>query len=239
MLYGEPMSGTNWCIAVYGHTADLEELRARVATAEFVIEQRGSEYRLSSSRFSGLLDEHEVGAVAQSLVALLNFAGLLRVDGFKPIAPGRVIEIRADGTEKHYITVSDTIHLRASAKVMVVNADGTVSEPKLESLVPVLKVLEKSPRLQSAAHYLIHEPNWYGHYKVYEAVSDHVGGAKKIVEKGWCAKSELTRFTDSAQPTRHHRHQPPSDPMLESDGQKLVLQLVQSAIHEALQKAKP
>jgi hypothetical protein len=234
MGVARPMSDAKWFVALSGDGIVLDELRQRLEASDIRLEKVENEYRLHWSRFDGLATDTEVLASAQQAVALLNLAGILRIDSFQPVNVGAVIQIQADGSEKHFVRASVTTRVRALFRAEVIRADGTRETPQPEELKPLLAVLELSRKIERATHYVLHEPNWYGYYKAFEAIREHVKGHKNLVARGWSTHDEIRRFTWSAQPKRHHNKPGPPKPMSETEGRAFAITLIERAIAEAL-----
>ena len=119
---------------------------------------------------------------------------------------------------------------------VVIRIGGSAETLRPEGLELLFRVLTTSPKIERAAHYALHEPNWYGYYKVFEAICEHVGGYRCLECRGWFNSSEIRRFTWSAQPFRHHNKPPPQKAMSEAEGRAFALALIEHAVAEAIAK---
>ena len=77
---------------------------------------------------------------------------------------------------------------------------------------------------------MIEEPNFPGYYKAFEAIRDSVGGHAALLKTGWCSRRALNRFTQSAQPDRHHDWPEVDQSMTEAEGRAFVLNLLEKLI---------
>ena len=233
------MSNTQWYVALVGEAKDLEELRQRLQSSEIRVVKVENEYRLHWPRFDGLATDAEVLASAETAVALLNMAGTLRIDSFQPIKTGAVIEVHSDGSVQHFERVAYTIRTQVSFDAAVIRADGTRETIQPEGLEYLLSILESSTHIERALHYVLHEPNWYGYYKAFEAIRDCVGNHNLLVKRRWFTGAEISRFTGSANPERHHKKRGHRNPMTEREGRAFALALIERAIAEILSTHLP
>jgi len=204
---------------------------------EEVKDERGDYLALRSSAFDGITTSEEVHRTAKQLFSTLNVAMSKNVDT-DPVTNGAVIEFVPDGQPRrhHYLEAEGmTIRLRVGiAEMTLKDAQGNVIEPPpAPSRVQLwVRAAALEPEIGSALRYLEGKPGWFELYKAYEAV--------KKIPNGGISKSEITRFTQTANAgERHHpnnKKKPHKRPMELWEARALITRWISAAIDDILAK---
>ena len=204
---------------------------------EEVKDERGDYLALRSSAFDGITTSREVHRTAKQLFSTLNVAMSKNVDT-DPVTNGAVIEFVPDGQPRrhHYLEAEGmTIRLRGGiAEMTLKDAQGNVIEPPPapSSVQLWVRAAALEPEIGSALRYLEGRPGWFELYKAYEAV--------KKISNGGISKSEITRFTQTANAgERHHpnnKKKPHKRPMELWEARALITRWISGAIDDILAK---
>jgi hypothetical protein len=188
-----------------------------------VIEEDGS-YYLKSSDFDSLGSADEVRERARAIIEMLNGAMKLYTPSFRGIYEAGVTLIEEDGRRRHYVYLEASITLRSKVSA---NPTVTTSNGAREIAPPLTNVeswisLAKTDKAVADALHFFRDNTWISLYKVYEIISEDVGGEEAIIRNGWATERRLNRFRQTAQSkaalgdlARHaaSRFKPPSRPM--------------------------
>jgi hypothetical protein len=222
-----------WLVRLEGEKFDLEDLPSLLRSPEnTVIEEDGS-YYLKSSQFKSLGSADEVRERAIDMIEKLNGAVQLHIPSFRGVSEGGVTMIEEGGRRHHYVYLESSLTLRSkvSANLTVSKCDDTPETAPPPSNVESWIRLVKTDKAVADALHFFRENTWISLYKVYEIVSEDVGGQQVIMGNGWATKQTLGRFTQTAQSkaalgdsARHaaDRFKPPSQPMAMEEAQTLV-----------------
>lgn len=204
---------------------------------EEVKDEQGDYLALRSSAFDGITTSEEVHRSAKQLFSTLNVAMSKNVDT-DPVTNGAVSEFVPHGQPRrhHYLEVEGmTIRLRVGiAEMTLKDAQGNVIEsPPAPSRVQLwVRAAALEPEIGSALRYLEGKPGWFELYKAYEAV--------KKMPNGGISKSEITRFTQTANAgERHHpnnKKKPHKRPMELWEARALITRWISAAIDDILAK---
>jgi hypothetical protein len=204
---------------------------------EEVKDERGDYLALRSSAFDGITTSEEVHRTAKQLFSTLNVAMSKNVDT-DPVTKGAVIEFVPDGQPRrhHYLEAEGiTIRLRGGiAEMTLRDAQGNVIEPPpAPSRVQLwVRAAALEREIGSALRYLEGKPGWFELYKAYEAVEK--------MPNGGISKSEITRFTQTANAgERHHpnnKNKPHKRPMELWEARALITRWIAAAIDDILAK---
>jgi hypothetical protein len=155
-----------------------------------------------------------------------------------PVTNGSVIEFVTDGSPRkhHFVEVQGTtIRVRGGiATLTVTDAQGNVIEPPQapSRAQQWMRAAALEPEIGSALRYLEGKPGWFELYKAYEAVRN--------LPNGGISKSEITRFTQTANAgERHHpndKTKPHKRPMELWEARAFITRWVSSAIDDILAK---
>lgn len=201
----------------------LDAVLPNLQSPELLLEKDGESVFLTSSRFEAMTSRDDVMALAQRALALIEAAARLAGVRPMPIQANRVEEQTTDGprstTYVHALSMSAVIGLPTPTIVI----GGQPPPPPLA--IPVEVGLRDS-RAARALEFFAREPNWYDLYKVLDVIEEDVGGEKALANKGWVSRSELKRFTATANnlatlgPDARHAidaWKPPASPMTLDD----------------------
>jgi hypothetical protein len=213
-----------WEVQLNGDTHDLRELAKSLTNDELRIIERDQQFFLETVRFSKLTSSDEVTSVTSDILPILTGAVRLSLGGRTPLQIANIAKVREDGGRDIFVSVSDTIHVRATVGVEITRSDGSI-----EVLNPADKVFNwvsiafsndnvaKALRLLGA-----NEHDWVSLYRLYEVIEADVGGIDKIASEGWATKKAIRRFKHTANSpgaigdsARHGKEssEPPVEPM--------------------------
>lgn len=191
-----------WLVRLKGEKFDLEDLPSLLRLPELsVIEEDGS-YYLQSSEFDSLTSVDEVFKRGVELIETVNGVAKLYRDNFCDVAEDGVTHVEDDGRRSHhtYLHISNvTMRSKVSAIITVTKSNG--SQPAVNQHSPLeswVYLAQKYKPVAAALHFY-REDSWINLYKVYETIRDDIGGDRIFVKNGWVSKSELSRFTQTAQ----------------------------------------
>jgi hypothetical protein len=204
---------------------------------EEVNDERGDYLALRSSAFDGITTPKEVHRAAKRLFSTLNVAMSKNADT-DPVTNGSVIEFVPDGQHRrHHCLEAEGIKMRLRvgiAEITMKDAQGNVIEPTAAPSRAQLwmRAAALEPEIGSALRYLQGKPGWFDLYKAYEAVRN--------MPNGGISKSEIKRFTQTANAAeRHHpndKSKPHKRPMELWEARALITQWVSAAIDDTLAK---
>jgi len=205
-----------WLVRLKGERFDLEDFPKLLRLSKVkVVEEDGSFY-LESSEFNSLTSAEEVRERGKALIKIINGVTKFNRDNFLGISEDAIIRVEDDGKRYGYLFLESSVKIRTkvSAQLTVIAADGSekvVTQPSaLESL---LEVAQKHNVVAKALSFY-QDGTWNSLYKAYETIEGDVGG--KIIKNGWVVKSDISRFTQTAQSYRHaasKKYKPPAQPM--------------------------
>lgn len=167
----------------------------------------------------------------------MNGATKLALGGNLGITESGVLEHRLDGTETFHMHVSDTIHVRESFVLSVVDSEGNViEEHKPADPIPTwLQASLMDDSVRKVFRLFGQQHDWVNLYRIFEVIENDVGGINKIAENDWSTKTQVKTFKHTANSpnavgddARHGKEhtEPPKSPMLLSEARALVETLV-------------
>jgi hypothetical protein len=222
-----------WLVRLKGAKFDLEGLPSLLRSPEHtVIEENGS-YYFKSSDFDSLGSADEARERAIAIIEMLNGAVKLHIPSFRDVSEDGVTIIEEDGRRHHYVYLGGSITARSkiSANLTVTTSNDTRQIAPLPSNVESWICLTKTDKAVADALHLFRENAWISLYKVYEIISEDVGGQQAITKNGWATKKRLSQFTQTAQSraaigdfARHaaNKFKPPSPPMTIQEADSLL-----------------
>jgi len=222
-----------WLVRLKGEKFDLEDLPSLLRLPELSVIEEDSYYYLQSSEFDSLTSEDEVFKRGVELIKTVNEVAKLYRDNFCDVAEDRVTLIEDDGRRRHYIYLVDNVTGRSkvSATINVTTPDASQPAVNRHSPLESFVYLSQKHKPVAVALHFYHEDSWVNLYKVYETIRDDVGGEHVIIKNDWVSKSELNRFTQTAQSiealgdqARHasKKYQKPDVPMSHNEAKSLV-----------------
>jgi hypothetical protein len=226
-----------WKIRIAGNQHDIEELKRSFSGVSISVTKGNDGDYLEHEQFAACKTADEVLQISSKVLAILNGATRLALGGNSVITESGVLQEREDGTSQFYMHVSETINVRDSFSITVMDSDGNVVEeihpadevPVWVSLGLKDEAVEKVFRLFGLQH------DWVGLYRIYEVIEHDAGGIDAIANNDWARKSSLKLFKHTANSpgaigddARHGKEAsaPPPKPMLLSEGRALIETLV-------------
>lgn len=222
-----------WLVRLKGERFDLEDFPKLLRLSEVkVVEEDGSFY-LESSEFNSLTSAEEVRERGRALIKLINGVTKFNRNNFVDISEDGITRVRDDGKRHNYVFLEGKAKIRTKARgqLTVIAADGSekvATQPSaLESL---LEVAQKHNVVADALSFS-RDDTWISLYKAYEIIRDDVGGKHQIIKNGWSVKSDINRFTQTAQSraalgdsARHasKKYIPPAQPMTLMEARVLI-----------------
>ncbi|SNQ59111.1 hypothetical protein [Candidatus Methanoperedens nitratireducens] len=228
-----------WLAVITGEIFNLEELSKSLNTPGLCVTREGEEFILKSTDFNLLIDSDDVRNRASEILSLINGAARLALGMRKPIVVAHIVKINDDGTRHMFVSLSETINLRDSVSVSVIEPDGTIQEihqtDPIPSWVTAAKHntnVAKALRLFGAGTH-----DWVSLYRIYEVIEGDVGGKSNIINKGWATDKGIKHFKYTANSpgaigdeARHGNQTipPPRDPMALSEAKSFVETILHS-----------
>ncbi len=223
-----------WTVRLRGDRADLVHLPGRFSSGPIQVVEESDQYYLHSNE---LEDVQVIGDARERvcrLVDSMNGALALLVPGYKPIEAYSLETKTADGSFAVCNRASEMVTFREPVLDAGLLLDDTA--PRLVSLsdedpavADVLRLLGKG------------RPDAVTLYKLYEIISDDVGGDSVITKvHQWVSRTELARFTNSlnnrkvlGDDARHatQKFSPPRNPMSLDDALTFVRKLIINWLH--------
>lgn len=222
-----------WEVQINGDALDLKELSKSLVDDELRIREKNGQYFLESARFENLASSEEVASLATDILKVLTGAVRLSLGGRTPLHVANTAKIRPGGGRDVFITLSDTIHVRATIGVEITRSDGKKEVIHPAHSVPGWIRLGLMDQNVAKALRLLgtDEHNWVSLYRLYEVIEEDVGSLDKISNSGWATKTSIRRFKHTANSpgavgddSRHGKESttPPSDPMDIGEARALV-----------------
>ena len=213
-----------WLVRLGGERLDLEDFPSLLCSPEHTVIEEDGSYYLKSSDFDSLGSADEVRERALAIIEMLNGAMKLHIPSFRGVYEAGVTLIEEDGRRHHYVYLEASITLRSkvSANLTVTKSNGTRQIAPPPSNVESWISLAKTDKAVADALHFFRDNTWISLYKVYEIISEDVGGEEAIIRNGWATERRLSRFRQTAQSkaalgdqARHaaSRFKPPSRPM--------------------------
>ena len=232
---------TRWIVTLAGSEADLDQLAGWPDGDDWRIirhEKRG--VVLCGERFEALDDHDSLRRAAEDLIKHLNRAARLRLPDFQGVTLGGTVDQGQGGD--HLLPLGhDAVHVHMAAKATVhahVRLDAAITDPLTQSNTPqpgadyvrLVALLEADRHLVAALDYIQDGDDWDNTWKAFEAVRKIIGGQQALRDTRWCSRRALNRFTQSAQPDRHHDWPEVDQSMTEAEGRAFVLNLLEKLI---------
>jgi len=213
-----------WLVRLKGEGFDLEDFPELFCLSKAKVVKEGGSFYLESSEFNSLTSAKEVRERGRVLIKLINVVTNFNRDKFPGISEDAIIRVEDDGKWHGYLFLESrvTIRTKTRGKLTVIATDGSEKVATQPSAPESLFEVAQKYSVVAEALSFYRDDKWSGLYKAYEVIEGDVGG--KIIKNGWSVKSEISRFTQTAQPHRHagNRYKPPSKPMTLSEARSLI-----------------
>lgn len=219
-----------WVVEIDWHTPSLDTLAARYQYPEFSIHRRDGKYYLTSIEFDSIDDKSDVNKRAMRILMRVNGANRIQDPSYHPAAVrGAVMAPPKEGRPRQQFI--GLVGIPSESAVGIPTVSGGVQTPPatVGTVLRRVAAAEDDERIDLVLR-LIQSTNldFIEMYKVFEVIRDAVGGDQNLVARGWTMKSQLRRFTRTA--NAEERHAPgsyarPPNPMTLSEGQAFVAKL--------------
>lgn len=221
-----------WRLVLSGHIFDLETLNEQFPNGDPRVVRGGDRFFLESAELEALAPNHvEMLERASSLLAPMNGAAQLAAPKHRSVtASGQIVG--PDGRE-HVVVLADSVEVRSKLETVVVRAGN--DEPPPPPPPPGQVALAASAGhsdAQDALRLLGTGPlDWVNLYRILDYVRSAFGGIDGIEKAGLAAKSDLKRFTHTANSktaagddARHGptAQAPPKNPMTLDEARTLI-----------------
>ena len=227
----------NWSVRVEGDEAALEKVSRSFSNDRFKLVKEPSGYMLYSSAFGDIQDPNEVREKAVEIIKSVRGAIRHTLGADPKLKVNLVMRTNSDGTKNGFISFNSKVAVSSSATADVQNADGTVEHRDFEkeAFAKAMAALQEHPAVSEVMNFWGKERNWFNLYKIFELIRKDAGGEQKLIKNGLITKSEMSRFTNSANnrkasgdDARHgvSHHQPPANPMTLDDGKGFIDRLI-------------
>lgn len=193
-----------WIIEVMGERNLLEELVKSFASTEFSFIQEGDKYFLKSTDFKGKETAEAVYNEANEIIPLLS--GAIRIVFGHPLRMGNVYRVDDDGTMQEFGFAWADNELPAFYGNATTNG-ASISCCRADNVKIQIAIALRNVKVAEAfALFGVEDLNWVICYKIFEIISDDLGGEKAFLKSFNISKDELNRFTQTAQPHRHAKN---------------------------------
>ena len=227
-----------WKVRIIGDPRDLAELQQSFSSGPISIESTdNNEYYLISDNFQECANDSEVSEKASKLIAIISGASRIALGGNIPITQSEIVKVKEDGTESVFMHFHDTLHVRDSFHLSIIDDAGNVIE-EIKPADEVPSWVELGMRDDSVAKVFrlySQELDWVGLYRIYEVIENDTGGLDALVSKGWARKASIKLFKHTSNSpgaigddARHGKEssQPPQKPMFLHEARNLVESLI-------------
>lgn len=227
-----------WLARLEGHDFAKREAARLFQSDTTRVIAHDDAYYLQSSRFETLSDATAVDEQARELTRLMNGAARVQTDGYGGVGVDLILQIGEGGKIllRHVFLraeVKARAYLAATAEVI---RDGVVVEEarRLSIEERAVALAQEDEVVARVLRILAGEHTWGPLYHVYDAIAGQVGGTDALRNKGWAPKSELIRFSRTANhpdvsgDAARHGHldtEPPRDPMSITEAETLIAHL--------------
>ena len=234
-----------WEVHLLGPQHVLDQLARALAGEDPTVVKVQDRFVLRASAFDSAGTADGVRAEGKRVVESLSGIARLLLDSDEPVSLGSVAEVRSDGSRSIYVQLEGaSLRLKGGfASVVVTHADGTVEEHRhSDPASSWLRASLADPSLAKAIRLRDRgDLSWSALYRIFEVIEASVG-EKAIVAKGWASKSDIRRFSHSANSvavggdaSRHgtENTQPPQHTITLREAKTLVDSLLRKWIEEA------
>jgi len=227
---------SSWLVILKGENSDLEQILNNLNSDHLKVEKLNGIYYLLSSEFALLLDPSDVLSKASELIGIVKSIYEIYFGYFPNIEVAGINRKENDGRIRQFILpIGIASEVRFGSTRVSRSSDPSNSE---NIIVSKLSKITPNPHARKVARlYGLFDRNWDNLYKIFEAIQSDAGG--KITSFGWSTKTELDRFTQTANSeqaigdsARHgdQRVQPPNNPMSLVEAQLLIKKILEKYI---------
>lgn len=213
-----------WKVELRGDALDLSALPGLLRAPTRAVTQEGDQYLLTSTEWDLLQEAEKVYDLALQWLPVITGAIVVyqgRLD--TPLGIGHVVHISDDGSEKHFVFVSDSgrgrdaVVLKSNSGLLahgaVLNPDGTIVPQGATIVDSWLAVADREDLVAKALRLFSREHTWDNLYRVYEVVEEDVmvkegmnskdtQAPNKVMAKmesyGWAKAADIDRFRGTA-----------------------------------------
>jgi hypothetical protein len=214
-------------VELKGDVTALKAVAPYLQTPELRLEVDGDTIYLKSMTLEALTWPDDVIAAARRMVPSIKAAiRLAGVTGLRAVNAYRVVVQTPEGPRNFvYVYAQEAVGVGEALSATVLGGSQPPPAP-----IPI-EIALTDARVALALELFAHDPNWYDFYKVLDVVEEDVGGERALEAKGWFPRSELKRFTQTANShgavgleARHARDafRPPKVPMPLADSVDLI-----------------
>ena len=218
-----------WLVRLKGEQFDLEDFPEIFCLPKTKVLKEGDSFYLESNEFNSLTSAKEVRERGRALIKLINVVTNFYRDKFPGISEDAIIRVEDDGKWQGYLFLEETIKIRTKTKgkLTVISANGSEKGATQPSVLgSLLEIAQKDDVIAKSLSFY-RDDTWDSLYKVYEEIRADVGG--KIIKNGWASKSDISRFTQTAQLYRHavsKKYKPPAQPMTFLEARALIKSII-------------
>jgi hypothetical protein len=224
-----------WEVVLRGPEPILEELTHAFKDNEIAVDRSGEGFVLRSTKFAKSTNAADVRLEATSIVEALSGISRILLQSEGPLGIASLTEIRPDGTRNIFVELEPAVVKVTAGLVSVqrTHSDGSIEEWRPSDPAPAwLAKAITTPQAARALRLRDKSPLfWTDLYRLFEVVVEGAGGTDAIVAAGWASRTQLRRFTHSANSVTvagdQARHgveptTPPSDAMTMAEARSLV-----------------
>jgi hypothetical protein len=230
-----------WVVQLSGDSGDLEELSKVFTTPELCISKDKDNFLLKSEEFRSCSSPDEVRKISADILTSMNAGILLSLDARKKLENDGILQIDDAGHKHYFLKASVSAHMRCSASMSILHADGT--EEVFHPADPVqawIKIAATDAKVTKAFSFINNDFNsWYGLYKVLEVLEeDHFGPVmrggkyKKMADEFTKTANSFTTTGIDARHATERAHPIPKKPMTLSEAKSFFKMLLQEWLRE-------
>lgn len=240
-----------WKVCLNGDDFDLNELSKHLKSPGLSIDKEEDGFFLKSTALEPLDSDKMVYEKAKELLQSVFGVAKSVIAANRPIEIAHLTRTNENGSTNRisFSFFEEKMNIRDSFEWEVAAANGTVTRGSSSSPMAEWIQLALTDENVAKAMKLMAEDgeSWDSLYKLFELVRANLKEiyAKRIYEKGWATKEEISDFTQTANSyaaigleARHSvdKNDPPEVPMSHADAKGLVQKIVQAWISDKLRE---
>ncbi|MCI0518778.1 MAG: hypothetical protein L0Z70_00795 [Chloroflexi bacterium] len=231
---------SEWRVELLGDLIDLQLAYGAFSTFDPCIVQDGDKFFLKANEFGVAPDAASVRTRARDLVKIIANAMYLQNRDTRPITTGLIIHIDDDGQQRRFAFMEGKSQGRGVASGTLIDKASTL--PSEHNAIRFFRTASNRGDVADALAYFS-QGDWINLYKAYEIIKDDIGNETRLIKLGGVSRSELKRFTQTAQSrdaigddARHasKKYQAPIKPMSVYEARALIGNLLQKWIDQLL-----